>query len=146
MSSDESQAPVLPSGYYHLKYGVNPGIGGTYLTAGKPGTPATIQALAPQPLGKTQTVRSFLTHDPIVRTYEAWQFKLKHNSKTKKYTLKSDAQHGISYAKAVDHAPIITSRRRPRAFKIMLAKPPVAPHPPSLKVYRSATGISTNTF
>jgi len=117
MSSDKSLAP-LPNGYYHIRYGASAGLGGMYLTAGPPGTRATVQALAPQPLGKTQT------------------FRVSYNATTRKYTLRTDAQRGISYAKAVNHAPIIVSIGMSHSFKIKQATPPVAPHPPSLKLYR----------
>jgi hypothetical protein len=124
MSSDEALAPVIPSGYYHVKYGANAGVGGAYLTAGKPGTPATIQALSPQPLGKTQT------------------FKVVYNRKTRKYTLRTDGQHGISYAKAVERGPIITSPLKPHSFKIGKVRKSLPPFPPGPKLYRIGLRVS----
>jgi hypothetical protein len=62
--SAESNAPgpIIPNGFYHLRYGSNPGVGGLYLTAGAPGTQASIEALRPQP-GRTQTVGLLLAYN-----------------------------------------------------------------------------------
>ena len=136
MSAEEFNAPgpIIPNGFYHLRYGSNPGVGGLYLTAGAPGTQASIEALRPQP-GRTQTVGLlfWLTTLHHLLTQPS-QFRITFNPVTGKYILNTNGRSGVSYNKPVAHSPVITSHATPREFQIALVN---FPDGRPIRAYRS---------
>jgi hypothetical protein len=123
MSSEELRVipgPVIPNGVYHFKFGRSVGVGGMYLTAGRPGSQATAAALRPYP-GKTQKVRTYIysVHVSSHSFRDGDQFNVTYDRRTGGYLLRTDPQHGLSYRQPAPGQAVITSTGPPREFTIV---------------------------